>query len=61
MLRPKVPCKGCKDRAVGCHGSCERYARFKEEMAVFKDYVRMERDAESLSTPKSKMQKRYYK
>lgn len=61
MLRPIVPCKGCKDRAVGCHGSCERYARFKEQMAVFKDHVRMERDAENLSKPQMKVQKRFFK
>lgn len=21
-------CKGCTDRAVGCHGTCEKYAEF---------------------------------
>lgn len=61
MLRPEVPCKGCKDRTEWCHGSCERYARFREEMAVFKDHVRMERDAENLSKPQMKVQKRFFK
>ena len=23
-----APCKGCEERKVGCHGSCERYAEF---------------------------------
>ena len=22
---PKVPCKGCTKRQIGCHGSCEEY------------------------------------
>lgn len=27
----KPPCKGCPDRAMGCHGKCEEYAAFKAE------------------------------
>lgn len=30
------PCKGCEDRAVGCHGSCERYKQYKAELAAAK-------------------------
>lgn len=26
-----VPCKDCKDRAIGCHSSCERYIAFDKE------------------------------
>jgi hypothetical protein len=30
------PCYGCEDRQVGCHGSCERYAKYhKENRASF--------------------------
>ena len=25
------PCKGCPERVVGCHGSCERYRAFSAE------------------------------
>lgn len=25
-------CKGCTDRVLGCHGTCERYAVYKEEL-----------------------------
>ena len=32
----KPPCKGCEDRAVGCHGSCERYKQYKAELAAAK-------------------------
>ena len=27
------PCKDCPDRKVGCHGSCEKYARAKAAYA----------------------------
>ena len=31
---PKTaPCKGCHDRAVGCHGKCEKYAAWQVEHA----------------------------
>lgn len=23
-----APCMGCRDRAVGCHGSCEKYQAY---------------------------------
>lgn len=29
---PKVPCKGCSDRKVGCHSDCEKYLKYKAEM-----------------------------
>lgn len=32
----KPPCKGCEDRAVGCHGNCERYKQYKAELAAAK-------------------------
>ena len=32
----KPPCKGCEDRAVGCHGACERYKQYKTELAAAK-------------------------
>ena len=33
MINGKIvqaPCKDCPDRAVGCHGTCEKYAEYKE-------------------------------
>lgn len=24
------PCKGCQDRVIGCHATCERYMAWKE-------------------------------
>lgn len=26
-----APCENCTDRALGCHGKCERYAEWKEK------------------------------
>ena len=26
------PCKNCTDRIVGCHGSCSKFAEYKEEV-----------------------------
>lgn len=26
------PCLECKERHVGCHGSCERYKEFREKL-----------------------------
>ena len=30
MIRPEAPCKNCKERYLGCHGDCEKYADFKD-------------------------------
>lgn len=44
MFNPKAlaaPCLDCKDRYVGCHGKCEKYAKFrkrKEKEARMKKY-----------------------
>lgn len=27
----KCECKGCTERTVGCHSTCEKYKRFKEQ------------------------------
>lgn len=40
----KPPCKDCKDRAVGCHGQCERYAEFDAE----RDKIRRKKAEEAV-------------
>lgn len=30
--REKPPCKDCPDRIPGCHGSCDRYKKWKERL-----------------------------
>ena len=36
----KGPCYQCPDRESGCHGKCERYAKFQEENEVIKQRKR---------------------
>lgn len=26
------PCKGCKDRIVGCHSNCKKYIEWRKEL-----------------------------
>lgn len=32
-------CRDCKERHVGCHGSCEKYKKSKEEFEAFRRKV----------------------
>lgn len=43
---PAMPtdCRGCPDRAVGCHGACERYAADLRRREQLREAIR--RDAE---------------
>lgn len=36
------PCKGCPDRHIACHDSCEKYAEYKKRHYAEKD--RMQRE-----------------
>ena len=36
MIRPEAPCKNCKERYLGCHGDCEKYADFKNAQREMK-------------------------
>lgn len=36
-------CKGCKNRFIGCHGSCEEYARFKKKTEELNKYIRQQK------------------
>ena len=35
-MKKENPCKGCEDRYIGCHDSCFRYGKWKEEREVEK-------------------------
>ena len=37
MLNIKNCCYGCKDRNLGCHGTCLKYAEFKAEQKRIKE------------------------
>ena len=43
--RIKCKCKGCTDRYIGCHGSCEAYKSYKEEVAKAKAYLEEGKEA----------------
>lgn len=30
MSSPIAPCKGCSEREIGCHGSCEKYSEYRD-------------------------------
>lgn len=32
------PCKGCKERKVGCHASCEAYKEWKKNGIEIKNF-----------------------
>lgn len=37
IYRPvKTPCMGCKERTVGCHAKCEKYAQYRVELEAEK-------------------------
>lgn len=36
----KAPCKGCADRHLGCHASCDRYIEYKTEHAKQQTFIR---------------------
>ena len=36
----KTPCRGCEERAAGCHGKCERYAVYN----AWREEIRRERE-----------------
>lgn len=35
-----APCKGCKERAVGCHGKCERYKEYRRKKDEINEKIR---------------------
>ena len=42
------PCWGCKDRYPACHGSCPRYAEWREPWDKAAEERRKSREAEEL-------------
>ena len=41
MKKPQSPCKDCEDREVGCHGKCEKYQRFHEDIVAYSEVVKV--------------------
>lgn len=47
--RVTAPCKGCTDRSVTCHSSCERYKQYKQELENAKTEERKEAELYDLT------------
>ena len=43
----KMPCKGCEDRNEACHGRCEAYRKYAEEMRKKRIFVTRENSQRS--------------
>ena len=52
MCYIECPCHGCKERIVGCHGSCPAYAEFKKENEALNKALRLERTRDDWSRGK---------
>ena len=39
-MMSNYPCKGCTDRAVGCHSTCQKYLDAKAEYERKKEAIR---------------------
>ena len=44
-----APCKGCEDRHVGCHSTCERYIKSREEHLKLKDEMFQAKDRQRIA------------
>jgi len=42
-MKPQSPCKDCKEREVGCHAACKRYASYSKELEEWKQTVKAEK------------------
>lgn len=42
----KVPCKDCENRELGCHGKCEEYIEWKNELAELNKKIAKEKLAD---------------
>lgn len=51
-MRPKSPCLGCTSRSELCHGSCEKYIQFKQELERVKAAERRNNPADEYVSDK---------
>ena len=47
--KPESPCKGCGNRFVGCHGTCENYAAWVKVEKEIGDKIKAAKDKENLN------------
>ena len=50
MLYRGNPCKECGDRHPGCHGGCEKYKAWREEVDRKKNHIYESRKGAELAT-----------
>lgn len=54
----RSPCFGCKDRYMGCHSKCDRYAAYRAALEEEKQLDKFDKDCEDYIRAKNKkMQK----
>lgn len=52
------PCKECKDRYMGCHSVCGKYAAYRAALEEEKEFDKFDKDCEAYIRAKNKkMQK----
>lgn len=49
-LDTSAPCKGCADRQLACHASCDRYKRWKADRDKLTDLIRRDKQAHYAAT-----------
>lgn len=54
------PCKGCTDRILHCHSSCDKYKDYLSKMQIIKGKIQAEKDEQAfIATLKSSLSKRH--
>lgn len=54
------PCRGCTDRAVGCHANCERYNAWKRELDAYNKRIDDAMRADRIGTVTAATKKQIY-
>lgn len=49
-MMPQAPCKGCKDRILGCHSTCKKYLSYRKELNNYNAMVKNEKLLEKALT-----------
>lgn len=55
----ECPCKGCTERQMKCHGSCEKYAAWKKTFVRVVDYDGDRQQRRKLAIIRANIKKRH--
>lgn len=61
MANKNFPCKGCTNRAVGCHSYCEDYNRAKADYEEEKENEKIQADIDKFLVQSALKRVDYYK